>query len=141
MQLSVFTKKQMEFAQPKVLIVDDDFGTLELFSALLETMGCQVEVALNGQIAIEKLKQNQFDLMILDWQMPHMNGQETLEKINSLKNLNLMNYVLYTSTEPMFICLPHTQNARFMDFWRKDTRVKKLRKRIQSVIRRARRAV
>ncbi len=66
----------------KVLVADDDQGLrLSVKSALASTNRFQVEEAFDGVNAIEKLKVNQFDIAILDVDMPRLNGLETLKLI------------------------------------------------------------
>lgn len=77
-------ERGLNYKSPHILLVDDDVLTLEIFSALLETLGCRVETALNGEIALEKISKSYYDLMILDWNMSNMNGEKTLEKINQI---------------------------------------------------------
>lgn len=70
----------------KVLIVDDSvvFRT-QIRSALESTEGVEVlGVAANGKIALEKMKVSIPDLMILDLEMPELNGIETLKEMKSL---------------------------------------------------------
>ena len=59
-----------------VLLVDDRDVNLKVASLMLNKLGCQVETATNGEIAIEKYNKypNKFDLIIMDIQMPAMDG-------------------------------------------------------------------
>ncbi len=66
----------------KVLVADDDQGLrLSVKSALASTNRFQVEEAFDGVNAIEKIKTSEFDIAILDVDMPRMNGLETLKQI------------------------------------------------------------
>lgn len=81
-----------------VLEVDDDGDMRLLLRTKLEVAGFAVEEAENGQVAFEKAKAIKPDMILLDVQMPVMNGIETLSKIKSdpetagLKVLFLTNY-------------------------------------------------
>ena len=66
--------------QPKkiqVLVVDDDYASRLMAKLHLEKMGCRVETAVTGKEALEKIDLNQCHLVLMDCQMPVMNGYET----------------------------------------------------------------
>ncbi len=66
----------------KVLVADDDQGLrLSVKSALLSTRRFDVDEAFDGINAIEKIKAGQFDIALLDVDMPRLNGLETLKLI------------------------------------------------------------
>lgn len=58
----------------KILLVDDEPDLVQLVSMRLTSAGYEVEVAYDGQEALEKVKQSKPDLMILDLMLPKMNG-------------------------------------------------------------------
>ncbi|MCD6017352.1 MAG: ATPase, histidine kinase, gyrase and HSP90-like domain protein [Bacteroidetes bacterium] len=60
----------------RVLLVEDNFFNQLLASKILENWKCQVEIAGNGHIAIEKVRENFFDLILMDIQLPEMDGYE-----------------------------------------------------------------
>lgn len=74
----------------RLLIVDDNRVNRLLLSRSVELLGHSAEVAENGREALEKLRTGSFDLMLLDIEMPEMNGFEVLEALKldpSLKDL------------------------------------------------------
>jgi two-component system response regulator ResD len=66
---------------PKLLIVDDDIHLRKLVMTYAELDGYQCEEAENGQQAIEKANDTQFDIVVLDVMMPELDGFETLGEI------------------------------------------------------------
>ena len=62
-----------------ILIVDDDEGNRTMLSRRLQRLGFQTTAAENGRSALEQLKCARFDLMLLDIQMPELNGYQVLE--------------------------------------------------------------
>ena len=67
----------------KVLVVDDDDINRLIAKEMLEDEGLEVDLADGGQQALEKINQYQFDIVLMDLQMPGMDGYETCEKIRS----------------------------------------------------------
>ena len=72
-----------ELTQVKVLVVEDIALNQLLMKTLLDDFGFERDVAENGLIAIEKLKTNTYDIILMDLQMPEMNGFEATEYIRN----------------------------------------------------------
>jgi two-component system alkaline phosphatase synthesis response regulator PhoP len=62
----------------RVLVVDDDAGILELTQTVLAGAGYDVETAPSGGDALRVARESRFDLVLLDINMPEMDGWETL---------------------------------------------------------------
>jgi PAS domain S-box-containing protein len=73
----------------KVLVVEDIALNQLLMKTLLDDFGFEREIAANGKIAIEKLKQSNFDIILMDLQMPEMNGFEATEYIRDVMLLDI----------------------------------------------------
>jgi len=67
----------------RVLVVEDIPLNQLLMKTLLDDFGFEREMAENGKIAIEKLKANPFDIILMDLQMPEMNGFEATDFIRN----------------------------------------------------------
>jgi len=67
----------------KVLAVDDEEKLLESYSLFLSDEGYEVLSAPNGVVAISLLKQHGFDVLLLDWSMPELDGHAVMEFIKS----------------------------------------------------------
>ena len=67
----------------KVLVVEDIALNQLLMKTLLDEFGFGCEIASNGKIAIEKLQNDSFDIILMDLQMPEMNGFEATEYIRN----------------------------------------------------------
>lgn len=69
----------------KILLVEDSRSTAMVTTARLESFGHEVEHAISGQIALEHFQKTTFDLILMDIEMPVMNGFETTTRIRALE--------------------------------------------------------
>ncbi len=60
----------------KVLVVDDEYASVEVLALLLIGEGFQVVTASNGEEALQRLEESPVDLVITDYKMPKMDGSE-----------------------------------------------------------------
>ncbi|MEA3644272.1 MAG: response regulator, partial [Lamprobacter sp.] len=71
----------------RVLVVDDNRTAREVLESMLKAFGFQVEQAASGAEAIERLEQadsqGAFDLVLMDWKMPHMDGLDTTRALQA----------------------------------------------------------
>ena len=78
---------------PKILVADDEVVIRNLFKRLLETKGHQVVTAKDGSEALDKIKEEPFDIIFLDIVMPGIGGLkacQTIEKINPEAKIVMM---------------------------------------------------
>jgi DNA-binding NtrC family response regulator len=69
----------------KILIADDEEGLRMSMACILELEGHAVATAADGYQAIDKVKQEPFNLVFLDIKMPGLNGVETFKTIKQLR--------------------------------------------------------
>lgn len=72
-------------ATPKVLIVDDDPNIIHLCKKLLRAAGLDVCGVGRGQEAIQLCRQTAFDLLLLDFKMPDLDGLEVLRQVRQIQ--------------------------------------------------------
>ena len=65
----------------RILLVDDEKDFVEMLTLRLQEIGEEVLQAYSGQESLEKLKETEIDVVILDVKMPGMDGIETLQEI------------------------------------------------------------
>lgn len=73
---------------PSVLVVDDENTVCNSCKKILTQGGYNVDVALTGKEALNKVKGKGFDLLITDWKMPEIDGLEVTKRIKK-ENPNL----------------------------------------------------
>jgi DNA-binding response OmpR family regulator len=66
----------------RILVIDDEIDTLELIDLTLRTAGFSVRTVDNGEDAVEILRQDSFDAILLDVMMPEMSGFDVLRAID-----------------------------------------------------------
>lgn len=107
----------IQMAMKKILLVDDDEDdrefVLEVMSSNFPDVHCVT--AVNGKDAFEKLVQYRPDVILLDLNMPLMNGREFLERIKKTENLkNIPVIILSTSSDKGTI--EHAHRLGALDF-------------------------
>ena len=81
----------------KILIIEDNEQNLYLASFLLEQSGYEVVSADDGMKGIEKTKAEKPDLILMDIQLPEMNGYEATKRIKNMPELHHIPIVAVTS--------------------------------------------
>ncbi len=75
-EAEIATEPEIKIENVKVLVVEDVALNQLLIKIILMDFGFELDVVENGKIAIEKLQQNKYDIILMDLQMPEMNGFE-----------------------------------------------------------------
>lgn len=83
---------------PVILLVDDNPQNLQILGKLLQEQKYKIEFALNGESSLEWLKRMPFDLILLDLNMPGMNGFEVCKRIRSDNSMHNMP-IIFLSAE------------------------------------------
>ena len=87
-----------ENLKKKILIIDDDGVMLRMMKTWL-SVKYRVYMASSGKIAISFLMQNPVDLILLDYEMPVMNGPEVLKEIRNTQALRDMPVIFLTAKD------------------------------------------
>jgi len=85
----------------RLLVVDDNKVNRLLLGRSLEQQGHSVEMAENGRQALEMMHAKPFDLVLLDIEMPEMNGYEVLEKVTSDLQLRDIPIIITSALEEL----------------------------------------
>ena len=93
--------------QKRILLVDDDNDILLSMQAAFEPTGAIIDIARDGNKAVELVEKNQPDLVILDMMLPGRSGFLVLEKIKARKPKN---------SKPFVVMITGNQGARHKQF-------------------------
>jgi PAS domain S-box-containing protein len=107
----------------KILLVDDNQMVCKAIGRLLETSGHEVAVAFDGQSALEKAREFQADVVVLDLELPDMGGYELLGQLKKLKTLAHTKSIALTGYGEEF---RHHEGVEFDHFLTKPTDAKVL---------------
>ncbi len=81
----------------RILLAEDNRINQMLVKAMLKSMDLECDIAENGKIALDKLSMSHYDLLLLDIQMPVMDGLETLKHIKNDENLKNLYVIALTA--------------------------------------------
>jgi len=84
------TKKVFQFTKEKVLLVEDNHANQTFMKVVLKNMNLQFDIANDGQEAILMFKKDKYDIILMDENMPNMNGIEATKLILEYENENNM---------------------------------------------------
>ncbi len=79
-----------DIKQTKVLVVEDNEINALIAQEVLETFQCIVDIAANGKICLDMLEQKQYDIVIMDIQMPVLDGLETAKAIRKNRRFDTL---------------------------------------------------
>jgi len=81
----------------KILIVEDDTITAKIYRTTLEKAGFQIEVAANGQAALDRLTEFAPDGLLVDLMMPGIGGIELLKRVRAMPPFQSLAVICYTN--------------------------------------------
>ena len=84
-------------AKEKILLVDDEVDFVEVLSTRLEANGFEVLPAYDGEEALEKVKEYNPDMIILDIMMPKINGFDVCRKLKLDQNYKDIPIIMLTA--------------------------------------------
>ena len=91
------TAEEMVFSGQRILMVEDNEDNQEVALGLLANTGLQIDVAENGQVAIDMMEQTDYALVLMDMQMPVMDGLTATRRIRRTPALQAVPVVAMTA--------------------------------------------
>jgi signal transduction histidine kinase/ActR/RegA family two-component response regulator len=73
--------RQTKLNIPKVLVVDDEETISEVITEILKKEGCHVDAVTTGELALQKMKEEMYDLVLCDIRMPGVDGREVYSQV------------------------------------------------------------
>jgi len=83
--MDLFHEESEGILLTKVLVVDDEVDILKLLQKFLISKSCEVFLAMNNRMALQKLKDEKPDIVLLDILMPGVGGIDTLKQIKQIR--------------------------------------------------------
>jgi len=74
-------EKKASSPTPKILVVEGNYENQEALRLQLDVLGCEVDVAENGEHGLQCWRENQYDMILSDWNMPVLNGLEMVKTL------------------------------------------------------------
>lgn len=107
----------------KVLLVDDCLESIRLMSHILDQYKCDITMAFDGEDSVPLLIKEEFDLIILDWQMPLMTGKEMLLMMDRLLNEHRITkqkistpVIIYSAHDESELDIPKCKHFHYLGF-------------------------
>lgn len=117
----------------KILIVDDNSEDIASPYLMSTNLGYQVTLAFDGSEALASMSRENFDLVILDWNMPVMTGRDVLETMGRKSSSRPINIVLYSGNELRYEEMPEGRTFRIVDVWEKPLRTAEMLRRMKQL--------
>jgi DNA-binding NtrC family response regulator len=115
----------------KIIVIDDERIVCDMARKIMENEGYEVETFTNSQLALERLRQQRFDLVITDLKMENVSGMDILREVNHL----------YPQTKVIMLTAYATLDAtieaireRIYDFFPKPVKIDELKKSVKKAL-------
>jgi len=97
-----------------VLIVEDDAGIQNFYDRILQQIGYEVHIAMDGEQAIEHLQEHVPNLVVLDIRLPYINGLHILDFIAQNPRLSQTHVIIATASQEYEQYVTKVNSADFL---------------------------
>ncbi len=109
----LMNREKLNLSNYHILLVEDNLVNQQVAKKMLQKFNAEYDIASNGEIAIDKVKSKKFDLVLMDLQMPVMDGLESTKTIRATSNIKqpiILAMTANASLEVKEICLEAGMN-------------------------------
>ena len=129
--LAVHLRRKAASADPHVLVVEDNAVNQKVALMMLARLGIRADVAGNGVEAVNMLKLLPYDVVLMDCQMPEMNGYEATAAIRKMEGSNRGVKIVAMTADVMAGCREQCLSAGMDDFIAKPVKLDDLARALQ----------
>ncbi|MDK2978767.1 MAG: hypothetical protein PWP52_1481 [Bacteroidales bacterium] len=119
--------------QGNILIIDDESTHLLLLQTILQDEGYHTEIADHPQKGLKLLKENNYQVLILDIMMPGMDGFEVLEKIRKDKKLKKLHVIIISAKTDSW-SIKNAMNRGAFDYLTKPINIQDVKNKVKSAM-------
>jgi CheY-like chemotaxis protein len=120
-----------------VLVVEDDVVSQRVTTRMLQKLGCHVEVAADGQAAVERTAERRFDLLLMDCRMPRLDGFAATAAIRARGGHDAAMPIVALTAHALATEAERCRAAGMSDFLTKPVQIAELRAMLARHVRRA----
>lgn len=117
--------------EQSILVVEDNPVNAKLVIAILKKLGYRTELAQNGQVALEMCRRHQYGLIIMDCQMPVMDGITCCEQLRQLETPNKSTAIIALTANVMEVDRQSCLQAGMQEFLAKPLDTKRLKQALE----------
>lgn len=121
----------VSYKDKKILIVDDNKLNIKVARRALKDFDFIIDEAYDGLECLEKVKNNQYDLILMDIMMPNLNGEETLKKLKEDHNFNTP--VLALTADALETSKDKYLNEGFIDYISKPFNKEQIKEKLDKI--------
>jgi CheY-like chemotaxis protein len=118
----------------QIVIADDDPVTLRLLTRIINLAGYETAMARNGQEALDKIRQHQPTLVLIDIMMPKLDGFEVCEQVRHDPNLTRQPYIIMLTARDYIADYKRADAVGVNEFINKPFSPAKVSARVQAVL-------
>lgn len=85
--------------EKKILFIEDDRFIRDLVTEKLESKGYSVVVAVSAEAAFFEIENHQFDIILLDLELPTLHGQELLKELRKKRQFRALPVIIYSNND------------------------------------------
>ena len=115
----------------KIVVIDDEKIVCDMAKKFLENEGYEVETFMNSELALERIRQERFDLVITDLKMENISGMDILKEVNRLyPHTRVIMLTAYATLDATIEAI----RERIYDFFPKPVKIEELKQSVKKAL-------